>query len=234
MTGASLTLVSVGGETQKIAFAGKLGGDDISLDFAVAPNGTTLQANANDAGRLLRFTDLYSRVNGGVVALTGKADRSGPLLGTLEIAGFDVLNEPAMARVITTDSNQPNAVNPQRVHFDRMVARFRRTDHVIAVEDALLSGAAVGATFAGRYDLSAAQVDITGTYLPAYAFNNLFSRIPLLGLALGGGSREGLFGVTFKISGPIAQPQVFFNPLSAVAPGIFRKIFEFQQTITTQ
>ena len=70
---------------------------------------------------------------------------------------------------------------------------------------------------------------ITGTYLPAYAFNNLFSRIPILGLALGGGSREGLFGVTFKIDGPIAQPQVFFNPLSAVAPGIFRKIFEFQR-----
>ena len=96
----------------------------------------------------------------------------------------------------------------------------------IAVEIALDS---VGATFSGRYDLSTAAIDITGTYLPAYAFNNLFSRIPILGIALGGGSREGLFGVTFKISGPIAQPQVFFNPLSAVAPGIFRKIFEFQR-----
>jgi len=232
VSGASLALVSVGGETQKIAFAGKLGGDDISLDFAVAPNGTTLQANANDAGRLLRFTDLYSRVNGGVVALTGKADRSGPLLGTLDVSGFDVLNEPAMARVIAADAEQPNAINPQRVHFDRMAARFRHTDHVLAVEDALLSGAAVGATFAGRYDLSTTQVDITGTYLPAYALNNLIGRIPIFGLVLGGGSRGGLFGVTFKISGPIAQPEVFFNPLSAVAPGIFRKIFEFQQTTT--
>ena len=44
----------------------------------------------------------------------------------------------------------------------------------------------------------------------------------------GGGCREGLIGVTFKIEGPIAEPHVFFNPLSAVAPGIFRKIFEFQ------
>ena len=35
--------------------------------------------------------------------------------------------------------------------------------------------------------------------------------------------------MTFKIDGPIGQPQVFFNPLSAVAPGIFRKIFEFQR-----
>jgi hypothetical protein len=70
---------------------------------------------------------------------------------------------------------------------------------------------------------------MTGTYLPAYAFNNLFGQIPILGMVMGGGMREGLIGVTFKIDGPIAQPQVFFNPLSAIAPGIFRKIFEFQR-----
>jgi hypothetical protein len=225
---ASLTLVSVGGETQKIAFSGKLGGDDIALNFAVAPNGTTLQANANDAGRLLRFTNVYAHVDGGVVALTGKAARSGPLLGTLAIDGFNVNNEPAFAKVLPSDSNGSGAAPVRSVHFDHMVARFRRTDHVIAVEDALLSGDAIGATFAGRYDLSAAQVDITGTYIPAYALNNLFSKIPILGLALGGPG-EGLFGVTFRVAGPIAQPEVFFNPLSAVAPGIFRKIFEFQR-----
>ena len=92
-----------------------------------------------------------------------------------------------------------------------------------------VAGSTVGATFAGRYDVPTANVDIAGTYLPAYAFNNLLSRIPILGLALGGGTNEGLIGVTFKIQGPITQPEVFFNPLSAVAPGIFRKIFEFQR-----
>ncbi|HVY18965.1 MAG TPA: AsmA-like C-terminal region-containing protein [Bauldia sp.] len=224
---ASLTLVSVGGETQKVAFAGKLGGDDIALNFAVQPNGTTLQANADDAGRLLRFTNAYTHVEGGSVVLTGKAARTGPLLGTLEISGFDVTNEPALTRVIASDPSQ--TLGTRRVHFDHMVARFRRTDHVIAVEDALLSGDAVGATFSGRYDLSGAQVDIAGTYIPAYALNNFFSKIPIIGLALGGGSGEGLFGVTFRIAGPISQPEVFFNPLSAVAPGIFRKIFEFQR-----
>ena len=127
-------------------------------------------------------------------------------------------------------NNAPSAeFNPTRVRFDRMVARFSRSDRVIVIEDALLAGATVGATFSGRYDLSSTNVSITGTYLPAYAFNNLFSRVPILGFALGGGMREGLIGVTFKVDGPIAQPQVFFNPLSAVAPGIFRKIFEFQR-----
>ena len=96
------------------------------------------------------------------------------------------------------------------------------------IEDALLRGAAIGATFTGRYDLPSASISLSGTYLPAYAFNNLFSRIPIVGIIAGGGLTEGLIGVTFKIEGPIAEPRVFFNPLSAVAPGIFRKIFEFQ------
>jgi hypothetical protein len=174
----------------------------------------------------MRFTNVYSHIEGGAVTLNGKAARNGPLLGELAISGFDVTNEPAMTKVITSDQN---GISARSVHFDRMVARFRRTDHVIAVEDALLAGDVVGATFAGRYDLSGAQVDITGTYIPAYALNNLFSKIPILGLALGGGSGEGLFGVTFRVAGPISQPEIFFNPLSAVAPGIFRKIFEFQR-----
>ena len=39
---------------------------------------------------------------------------------------------------------------------------------------------------------------------------------------------EGLIGVTFKVEGPIDAPRVFVNPLSAVAPGILRKIFEYR------
>jgi hypothetical protein len=227
--GASLTLVSVGGETQKIAFSGKLGGADLSLNYAVAPDGTTLSGAATDAGRLMRFTDIYTRMTGGVVRLSGQAGRSGPMLGTLEVDAFDVLNEPAMERVVVNRSQATGDFNPGRVHFDKAVAQFRRTDRVIVIEDALVSGASVGATFSGRYDLSTAHVTMTGTYLPAYAFNNLFGQIPVLGMIMGGGMREGLIGVTFKIDGPIAQPQVFFNPLSAIAPGIFRKIFEFQR-----
>jgi hypothetical protein len=150
----------------------------------------------------------------------------------MTIDNFDITNEPAMRRVMGDDSGQATTnpdFNPNRVHFTRMLARYRRTDHTLAVEDALLAGPAVGATFSGRYDISAANVDIAGTYLPAYALNNLFSRIPIVGLALGGDISEGLIGVTFKVQGPIDQPEVFFNPLSAVAPGIFRKIFEFQR-----
>ena len=229
ITGASLTLVSVAGETQKIAFSGTLGPSPIALNYTVAPDGTTLTGSAADAGRLMRFTDLYTRMTGGTVRLSGQAGRSGPMLGAMEVTNFYVVDEPAMERVAVGPSNDPGTFNPRRVHFDRAVAQFRRSDRVVIIEDALVAGATVGATFSGRYDLSQAHINMTGTYLPAYALNNLFGQVPILGLVLGGGMREGLIGVTFKIEGPISQPQVFFNPLSAVAPGMFRKIFEFQR-----
>ncbi len=231
ITGASLNMVSVGGETQKVDFSGAIGGSDISLNYAVTAKGTTLSGNAGDAGRLLRFVDLYTRVGGGAIVINGRGGPDGPMVGQMDVTNFDVVNEPAMAKV-GVGRNAPGTTadgfDPGRVHFDRMVARFNKTQRALVIEEALLRGAAIGATFSGRYDLPSATISITGTYLPAYAFNNLFSRIPIVGLIAGGGFREGLIGVTFKIDGPIGEPRVFFNPLSAVAPGIFRKIFEFQ------
>jgi hypothetical protein len=232
INGVSLTLVSVGGETQKLSFSGAIGSQPLSLDYNVGPEGTKLSGKAADAGGVLRFVNIYSHVSGGTMTLDGAADKGQPVTGTMTIDEFDIVNEPAMARVMGSDTTAPVGnpdFNPNRVHFTRMLARYRRSDHVLAVEDALLAGPAVGATFSGRYDIAAAQVDIAGTYLPAYALNNLFSRIPIVGFALGGAASEGLIGVTFKVQGPIDQPEVFFNPLSAVAPGIFRKIFEFER-----
>jgi hypothetical protein len=109
-----------------------------------------------------------------------------------------------------------------------MVAKFRYTGDDITIDDAFLRGVAIGATFNGRFDLVRSLMSINGTYIPAYGLNNVFSRVPVVGLILGGGSSEGLIGVTFKVEGPIDDPRIYVNPLSAVAPGIFRKIFEFR------
>ena len=77
-------------------------------------------------------------------------------------------------------------------------------------------------------DLERRLLDLTGTFVPVFALNNLFAKIPILGFALGGGTDEGLIGVTFKLTGPIADPVLTVNPASAMAPGIFRKIFEYR------
>ena len=66
-----------------------------------------------------------------------------------------------------------------------------------------------------------------GTFIPLYGLNNMFGQIPLFGIFLGGGSKEGLVGVTFEVVGPTSGPVLHVNPISAVAPGLLRKFFDF-------
>jgi len=224
---ARLTLTSTGGDLQKLSFAGSIGDSAIVLNYSDLDDGTTLSARCNDAGRLFRFMDFYSRISGGQLNVAGQSGGgSDALAGTFEVDGFDVLNEPALQRVVSS-RGAPGAIDTGHVHFDRLFARYHLQAGSITIDDALVRGNSVGATFNGSFDLGASQVAINGTYVPAYALNNALSRIPLIGLVLTGGVSEGLIGVTFRIEGPIDDPRLFINPLSAVTPGIFRKIFEF-------
>ncbi len=224
---AKATFVLANGDPTRIAISGSLQGKAVEVNYTDSKKGASLRVSA-EAGSILRFLDFYTRINGGTLSIT--ADRQGPtgaLTGKASIANFDVLNEPAVKQAISTaPARQP--IDPTRLHFDQMGARFRLAGEAIIIDEALLRGQAVGATFNGRVDLQKAHVTINGTYLPAYAVNNAFGRLPLIGLVLGGGNRGGLIGVTFRVEGPLAGPRVYFNPLSAVAPGIFRKIFEFR------
>jgi hypothetical protein len=68
---------------------------------------------------------------------------------------------------------------------------------------------------------------MTGTFMPIYGLNRIFGEIPLVGMILGNGRDRGLIGVTFKLDGDAKSPRLQVNPLSVIAPGIFRQIFEF-------
>jgi len=48
----------------------------------------------------------------------------------------------------------------------------------------------------------------------------------VVGLFLGG-DKEGLVGVTYEVVGKPGNPVLHVNPLSALAPGLLRKVFEF-------
>jgi len=51
-------------------------------------------------------------------------------------------------------------------------------------------------------------------------------------LFLGGGSKEGIFGITYEVTGSTSNPRPLVNPISAIAPGVLRKFFEFHDNST--
>ena len=50
--------------------------------------------------------------------------------------------------------------------------------------------------------------------------------MPLLGAILSGGEGEGVFAITFTLSGDADDPDIFVNPLSLLTPGFLRNVFE--------
>jgi len=92
------------------------------------------------------------------------------------------------------------------------------------VRDGAIASPSIGSTLEGWVDFDRDIVDLSGVFVPAYGVNNLFGRLPVLGLLLGG-QQEGLFGLNFRVTGRASDPSLSVNPLSAIAPGFLRKIF---------
>ena len=108
-----------------------------------------------------------------------------------------------------------------------MRVEFTRTQGRFAIREGIVKGPMIGATTDGYIDYLRDEVRMRGTFVPFYGLNNMFGQIPLFGIFLGGGNNEGLLGLTFEVVGPPGAPTLRVNPISAVAPGLLRKFFEF-------
>ncbi len=178
-----------------------------------------------DAGALFRFTDMYPRMSGGQmwVALDPPTKEQTPQEGILNIRDFAVRGEAALDRIAA--QNQNGAKN-NGVDFSRLRVDFVRGQGRVSFRDGVVRGPAIGATMDGSIDYVKNDVHMRGTFVPLYGLNNAFGQIPIVGLFLGG-SNEGLLGVTYEVVGPPGSPTLRVNPISAVAPGLLRKFFEF-------
>jgi hypothetical protein len=181
-----------------------------------------------DAGALLRFTDMYPRVVGGQmwVAMDPPTPSQAPQEGLLNIRDFVVSGEPALDKVVGSGAGMQAA----GVEFSRMRVEFIRSPGRFTVRDAVVRGPAIGATMDGVIDYAASDVRLRGTFVPLFGLNNMFGQIPIVGLFLGG-DKEGLVGITFEVVGPPGAPTLRVNPMSALAPGLVRKVFEFPSSV---
>ena len=109
--------------------------------------------------------------------------------------------------------------------FSSLSLPFRRTGERLRIDGGTLRGSQVGGTLDGTLALDARQLDLSGTFVPLFVINNLFGQLPLIGGVLGG-AEEGLFGINYQVTGSFQEPKLTVNPLSAIAPGILRDLFE--------
>jgi hypothetical protein len=217
------------GTIQKFSLSGKLGRDTpLTGDMRGRSQGAgrdVIYIETNDAGAFLRVTDTYSKMSGGQLALAidPPSSDSRPKEGLINVRDFTVKGEASLDRVA---SGGPGGAR-NGVTFTRLRAEFSRQNGLLTIRDGVVKGPAVGATIGGTIDYNTSQVRMSGTFVPLFGLNNMFGQIPIVGLFLGGGSDEGLIGVTYEIVGTPSAPVLNVNPMSAMAPGVLRKIFDF-------
>jgi hypothetical protein len=215
-----------GGTLKSFSFSSKLGRDTpVAADLRRQQGREVILLETNDAGALLRFTDTYSKVVGGQLQLAldpPTADPS-PKEGLLNVKDFTVKGEASLDKLAAGGT----AGAPSGISFSRLRAEFVRQSGQLTIKEGVLKGPTIGGTIEGNIDFPGNQVRMSGTFVPIYGLNNIFGQIPLFGLVLGGGSNEGLFGMTYEVVGTPDKPTLRVNPISMVFPGVARKIWDF-------
>lgn len=197
----------------------------------------SIDLTATDAGALARFTGVYSNMRSGLLNVAMRYVSDGVWRGVVDIRNFQLVNEQRLQEIVSTRSGKDGKslneavkrnIDVSSQKFARGYGRILIDGDTVRVENGVMRGEQVGATFQGILRDGNGQMNMTGTFMPAYGLNRLFAELPIIGLFLGNGRDRGLIGITFRLSGPTDQPALQINPLSIIAPGIFRSIFQFQ------
>jgi Protein of unknown function len=230
-----LKLARRAGQIRSFSLSAKLGRDATLLgDLRGGGGHPVIHMETNDAGALCRFTDTYPRIAGGQLWVTmdpPTADQ-GPQEGEINVRHFAVRDEPALARFASGnpasyESGRRFSPESQDVNFSHLRMTFTRAPGKLAIRDGVVWGPSMGATLDGVLDYAHDAVRMRGTFVPLYGLNNMFVHLPLVGPILGG-ENEGLLGVTYEVVGPPHAPELRINPMSTLALGPLRKLFEFR------
>lgn len=229
---ARFSLQTDGGVPSALTFSGMQDRNSAVNATIEGGNGTSwLSVNAENGGYLLSFLDITESVQDGVLSLSaslGKANSA--TVGQVFLSKFRVggnENLDRLARSVPGENGRTSETPGVRI-FEQARMDFTLRSGRLVIDDAQVRGPAMGVTLNGSMNLKESRLRLNGVYVPAYGLNNAFSRIPVFGTIVGGRRNQGLLGVTFRVSGSLSSPLLTVNPISAIAPGIFRRIFEFR------
>lgn len=207
----------------------------VELSFAPdagSPAGARrLRVETGDAGAVLNALAGYDNAAGGRLIIDASAPPigvAGPVEGELVANTFVLERMPLLARVLAAGSLEGLAglLGGQGIGFDQLDGRFVWQEGTLEMRDSRVVGPSLGVTWTGVVDFEEPRIEVDGTILPSYGVNSFLGSLPVFGELFTGRQGEGVIGVTFSASGPFDGARVTANPLSALAPGVFRRMFE--------
>lgn len=209
----------------------------VTMSIAAQDGGRHLSFATGDMGLLLQGLYGFTSIKGGKLDVSASfptpADQSTPanapdFQGKAVLKEFRVLNQPFLARLFTAGSlgGLANLMQGQGIQVDTLDVPFSSKNGVISVKEVRASGPAIGISAEGYVDRPKNAIALKGSLVPLFGINSVLGNIPLLGTVITSKEGEGIIGMTYSVTGNADEPSVSVNPLSALAPGILRRIFE--------
>lgn len=224
---------SVGAQLLTARLNGKTSGG-AAMSFEVAPDPQpdmrVVRVDVADLGAALSPFLSNGEITGGRAMINGQWALSPQGVSRFAFKADDLrlAQAPAIAQVLSLASLRgiSDVLNGEGIAFKEASGIVKVRQSRVALEDVRASGPAFGFTAHGGLDFATRNLDIEGVLVPSYGANAAIGAIPGLGKIFVSRKGEGIVGVNYAVRGTFDKARASVNPLSALAPGIFRRIFD--------
>lgn len=214
----------------QLVLQGKAGGtEDFNLSLMPDGNGQKLHAHTENFGAVLDALNWTDDVKRGRLLIDGNsASKADPLVATITVEDYKVLDLPFIARLlnaVSLDGLTGLLTNETGLTFEKLKGTLMLQGDILRFKNLRTSGGSLGLTAAGTINTASKEIDLEGTVVPFSGVNQVIGSIPILGDLLTGGQGGGVFAATYYAKGPLNAPEFSTNPLATLAPGFVRNMF---------
>lgn len=230
-TQTSLSIVSNGGGLQTMEAEGLLpNGADFDLAYDASGLGDpSFLINSGDASFLASVFFDTDALEGGTLEMSGTlATGDLPTQVRLVIENGRLKEAPFVTQILSLASFRglSDTLSGDGVLFTKAELPLTIVDGRYNIVGARASGPALGLTANGWIAPASGEIDIDGVLVPSFGLNSALGGIPVIGDLFISRQGEGVISLRYGIEGTLEKAQVSVNPLSAITPGVLRRIFE--------
>ena len=200
-----------------------------NLDNEGADQPLAIELKTSDAGYLASAFFGVDFIEGGILDLRGSlATANTPARLRATVENTRLINAPFFTQILSLASLRglTDTLSGEGVLFSRIEAPITIGGGRYVIDGGRASGPALGLTVNGWVGTDGEGIDLNGVLVPSFGVNSVLGGVPIIGDLIVGREGEGIFSITYSVAGTLEKAQVAVNPLSAVTPGILRRIFE--------
>ena len=230
MVGARLAAISTREGLQSFNAAGTTRfGAPMRASYALQPDGgARVEIESGNAGFLLDALLGIDFLEEGELLLDGRLRPSAPADLQVTIRDARLRNAPFLTQILSLGSLRglADTLGGEGVLFSEISIPLKVGSGRFVVDGGRASGPALGLTANGWLEPETGALNFDGVLVPSFGVNSALGGIPIIGDLVVGREGEGIFSLTYSVRGSLDKAQVAVNPLSAVTPGVLRRIFE--------